>query len=311
MQQKLNNTQWDPAPHYRKQKSPPCPCLSLSVPSCPILSLSVPVCPFLSHLVPVCPCLSRSVPVCPCLSVSLSVCPCMSLSVLVSPCPFLCVNFRPCLSLCFQVCRRFSGLFPFLSLALSCIIVSCVTSHVLHVKCHVLCVTCHQPRVSNTKSHNPFHANSPIIHKRQVQNKNKNNPWKVERNTKKHQKEEKTFKPIQVKKFSMYEKWEKNCPELGPCSCCVLPMVPISYFLLLAFLFLQHIYYWSMVPLDVADLLLAIPSNRNRLCSLQNASNWSRIKFVLVPFWLLYPPGIISLSFSSSSQHGQNHIGCS
>ena len=30
----------------------------------------------------------------------------------------------------------------------------------------------------------------------------------------------------------------------------------------------------------------------------------------LVPFWISHPPGIISLSFSSSSQHGQNHIGC-
>ena len=298
------------------------PCPTLQKTKIPPLSLSVPVCPFLSHLVPVCPCLSRSVPVCPCLSVSLSVCPCMSLSVLVSRCPFLCVNFRPCLSLCFQVCRRFSGLFPFLSLTLSCIIVSCVTSHVLHVKCHVLCVTCHQPRVSNTKSHNPFHANSPIIHKRQVQNKNKNNPWKVERNTKIIKKEEKTFKPIQVKKISMYEKWEKKlsrtramfmlCIAYGANFIFVIAGLLLNVPSIRNYLFiLQHIYNWSMVPLDVTDLFLDIPSNRKKLCSLQNASNLSRIKFVLVPFWLLYRPGIISLSFSSSFQRGQNHIGCS
>ena len=73
---------------------------------------------------------------------------------------------------------------------------------------------------------------------------------------------------------------------------------------------LQHIFH-CIVLLDVADLLLAIPSNRNKLCSIQNAFNWTRIMFVLVPFLLFHSPGIIFLSFSSSSQHSQNHIGCS
>ena len=47
---------------------------------------------------------------------------------------------------------------------------------------------------------------------------------------------------------------------------------------------LQHIFNWAIVPLDVADLLIAIPSNRNKLCPLQNDSDWPRILFVLVPF---------------------------
>ena len=74
---------------------------------------------------------------------------------------------------------------------------------------------------------------------------------------------------------------------------------------------LQHIFYQALVPYDVADLLLVIPSNLNKLCPLQNAFTWPRIMFVLIPFSLLNPPGIISLSFTSSSQHSRNHIGCS
>ena len=79
---------------------------------------------------------------------------------------------------------------------------------------------------------------------------------------------------------------------------------------------LQHILNRALVLLDViamrrsADLLLAITSNRNQLCTLHDAFNWPRIMFVLVPFWLFHPPRIISLSFSSSSQHSQNHIWC-
>ena len=48
--------------------------------------------------------------------------------------------------------------------------------------------------------------------------------------------------------------------------------------------FLQHILNRAMVLLDIADLLLAIPSNWNQPCPLHDAFNWSRLMFLsLVP----------------------------
>ena len=74
---------------------------------------------------------------------------------------------------------------------------------------------------------------------------------------------------------------------------------------------LQHILNRAVVLLDVADLLLSIPSNRNQLCPLRNAFNWPKIMFIVTGTLLNIPSTRNhSLSFSSSSQHGQNRIGC-
>ena len=65
----------------------------------------------------------------------------------------------------------------------------------------------------------------------------------------------------------------------------VIAGLPLNVLSIMNYLFLlQYIFNWVMVLLDVADLLLAIPSSRNKLCPLQNAFNWPRIIFVLVPF---------------------------
>ena len=62
-----------------------------------------------------------------------------------------------------------------------------------------------------------------------------------------------------------------------------------------------------MVLLIVTDLLLAIPSKRHHLYPLQDTLNWP---WIMVSFWSFHPPGIVFLSFTSSSQHSQNHIVC-
>ena len=97
--------------------------MSLSVGVCPSLPLSVPVCPCLSLSVLVCPCLSLSVPVYPCRSLSVSVCPCM-------PSLYLYVIVRSCLFMSVPV----TAFPPFMSLSLSCLIVSCVNICVSHVR---------------------------------------------------------------------------------------------------------------------------------------------------------------------------------
>ena len=67
----------------------------------------------------------------------------------------------------------------------------------------------------------------------------------------------------------------------------------------------------AIVLLGVAGLLLAFPSNKYYFCPLHDAFTGQGSCLVsLVSFWLFQPPGIISFSFSSSSQHGQNHNGC-
>ena len=55
--------------------------------------------------------------------------------------------------------------------------------------------------------------------------------------------------------------------------------------------------------------LLFHPTGINSVLSMTPLIGQGSCLLSLVSFWLFHPPGIISLSFSSS-QHGQNHIGC-
>ena len=130
----------------------------------PVLSLlgfflfSLLNCPFWSLSVPVFPLLSLSVPFYPCWSLSVLPCLCMSLSAHVCPCLYFYVPVCSC------SCS--------LSLALSYIIVSCVTNHVSCVTRHMLHVAFHLPPVTIANRNIPSPTNSPIIHNRLVPNRN-------------------------------------------------------------------------------------------------------------------------------------------